>query len=260
MTMRKILLSVLMVFCVSFSLAQNVVKPMSPPRLINDFAGIIDPRAKSILEDSLVAFDKATSTQIAVVTVNDLDGYSPSDYALEILRQWGVGKKDKNNGVVILVKPRNKNGRGEVYIAVGLGLEGVLNDSKATRIIDRVMLADLKKGDYSEAVVKGATAVMGVVRGEFSADGVDEDVDAMISGIISFLAFIFIAIMLSRASKNQQKGDDENGGSGGSSGGFFPPIILGGFGGGRSSGSFGDGGFGGFGGGFGGGGGGGRSF
>lgn len=257
MNFKRIITTLVVVLGVGFAVGQNIPKPMSPPVLVNDFTGIIDARTRAVLEDSLVNFDKATSTQIAVVTVNDLDGYAPADYALEILRQWGVGRKDKNNGVVILVKPRNANGRGEVYISVGLGLEGVLNDAKAGRLIDVAMMPSLKDGNYSEAIYKGALAVMGTVRGEFDADSVADDVASGVSIVIGLLFFIMFVVVLSKQSKKGGN-DDETNGSG--SGGFFPPIIIGGFGGGRSSGGFGGGGFGGFGGGFGGGGGGGRSF
>lgn len=251
--------------------AQNIPQPMSPPRLVNDYAGLFSGAQKQQLEDSLVAFDRATSTQIAVVTVNDLDGYAASEYATRILEKWGVGRKDKDNGVVMLVKPRNEYGGGEVFIAVGYGLEGALPDVTAGRIIDNEMMPYLRlpSPDYFAAVAAGTAAVRAAVRGEYTASAKPGGGDAIdwITGLLSVGVMVFIIVLLNRSYKGG--GDnDKNNGSGGGSGGrrnyrrggvFFPPIIggLGGMGGGRGGGF---GGFGGFGGGMGGGGGAGRSF
>lgn len=248
--------------------AQPIPQPMSPPRLVNDYAGLFSGAQRQALEDSLVAFDRATSTQVAVVTVNDLDGYPVSEYATRILEKWGVGQKDKDNGVVMLVKPRNDHGGGEVFIAVGYGLEGALPDITAGRIIDNEMMPYLREGDYYRAVAAGTAAVRAAVRGEYTSSRKDKGADAFdwIGGLFSLGVIIFIFIILSKSYKGG--GDDDNDNSGGGSGGrrnyrrgpiIFPPII-GGFGGGRGGGGFGGGGFGGFGGGMGGGGGAGRSF
>lgn len=249
--------------------AQSIPQPMSPPRLVNDYAHLFSGAQQQVLEDSLVAFDRATSTQVAVVTVTDLDGYPASEYATRILERWGVGSKEHDNGVVMLVKPRNRYGGGEVFIAVGYGLEGALPDITAGRIIDNEMMPYLQGGDpdYYRAVAAGTAAVRAAVRGEYKAKEKGEGYDAFdwIGGLFSLGVLIFIFIILSKSYKGG--GDDDNDGSGGGTDDrrryrrgpiFFPPII-GGFGGGRGGG-FGGGGFGGFGGGMGGGGGAGRSF
>jgi len=235
--------------------AQNIPEPMIPARLVNDFAGILVGDGAEALEDSLVNFSKTTSTQIAVVTVKDLDGYAPSDYALAILRKWGVGMKERNNGIVLLLKPRNENGRGEVYISVGGGLEGVLNDAKAGRVIDTYMIEDLRNGNYLQAVIHGTEALRAIVRGEFTADyayhNQEDDIGPVIGLFIILLLVIIVIVAISK------KGGNNNGGSRRIG---MPPIF---FGGGNSFGGFGGGsrgGFGGFGGGTGFGGGAGRSF
>lgn len=244
---------------------------MSPPRLVNDYAHLFSGPQWQALEDSLVAFDRATSTQIAVVTVNDLDGYAASEYATRILEKWGVGSKEHDNGVVMLVKPRNQYGGGDVFIAVGYGLEGALPDITAGRIIDNEMMPYLREGDYFRAVASGTAAIRAAVRGEYKATGKEKggDIIDWITGLLSMGVIIFIIIILNKSYKGG--GDNDDDGSGGGSGGrrnyrrgavLFPPIIggFGGMGGGRSGGGFGGGGFGGFGGGMGGGGGAGRSF
>lgn len=250
--------------------AQPVPQPMSPPRLVNDYAHLFSGPQQQALEDSLVAFDRATSTQIAVVTVNDLEGYPAAEYATRILEQWGVGSREHNNGVVMLVKPRNQYGKGEVFIAVGYGLEGALPDITAGRIIDYEMLPGLREGDYYGAVAAGTAAVRAAVRGEYTAEPKTTQADPFdwIGGLFSLGVIIYIVYLLN---KSYRGGGDDTDGPGGGSGGrrsyrqgpiLFPPMF-GGFGGGRSGGfggGFGGGGFGGFGGGTGGGGGAGRSF
>ena len=250
-----LLAGVLAVSGASVAPAQPIPQPMSPPRLVNDYAHLFSGEQQQALEDSLVAFDRATSTQIAVVTVNDLEGYAAAEYATRILEQWGVGSKEHDNGVVMLLKPRNRYGSGEVFIAVGYGLEGALPDITAGRIIDGEMMPYLREGDYYRAVAAGTAAVRAAVRGEYKADGNRKGTDAFdwISGLFSVGVIVFIFFLLNKSYKGNGE-DDDYGGPGGGPGErrhyrrgpiIFPPII---------------GGFGGFGGGMGGGGGAGRSF
>lgn len=248
--------------------SQTIPTPMSPARLVNDYAGLFNTEQRSVLEDSLVAYDRATSTQIAVVTVGDLDGADAAIYATKLLTEWGVGRKGKDNGVVLLIKPRNQYGGGEVFIATGYGVEGALPDITAGQIIDRQMMPSLARGDYYTATERGTAAIRDALVGEYSAtsDQGPEKVD-WFGGIFSLMVMIFIFIAISKSYKNRGD-DDSDGEQGGGSGRnfrrgviMFPPILGGGFGGGgHGSGGFGGGGFGGFGGGMGGGGGAGRSF
>lgn len=252
------------------AVAQTIPVKPSPPRLVNDLAGLFTAAQVRQLEDSLVAFDRATSTQIAVVTVKSLDGASVADFALKILRDWGVGQAGKDNGAVMLLKPRNDEGRGEVYITVGYGLEGALPDSRTGRMIDNEMMPYLAKGDFFTAAERGTAAMMAATRGEYTAQEKAAQGDDQMSSIISivmFIVFMVIVVAASRNKNNHDDQDDESNNSGGGGGrSLLPPIFwgLGGMGGGRSGGGFGGGsgggGFGGFGGGFGGGGGAGRSF
>ena len=262
--MKKILLSILLVLSCNLAVAQ-IPQPMSPARLVNDFAGIFSASQTNQLETELRGFEKKTSNQIAVVTVNDLNGNAAADFALEILRQWGVGQKGKDNGVVILLKPRNENGAGAVYIAAGYGLEGALPDSRLGRIIDNYMMPQLKKGDFFGAATQGVLAVEKFISGEFTADDEKPKGKASWSSIFVGLMVVFYVIIGAfRKNKGHWDDDDDNNGTGTGSrrGGLLSAIILGSMLGGGSSGGggFGGGGFGGFGGGFGGGGGAGRSF
>ena len=151
--------------------ALNLPEPMKPARLVNDFADIFTPSQRQTLERRLVAFADSTSTQIAVVSVNDLDGAAISDYAARLFDKWGIGGgADKNNGILILIKPKTLSSRGEVFISTGYGLEGAVPDALAGRIVDYDLLPHFRQGDYFGGVNQAVSTLMGLTRGEFTAD------------------------------------------------------------------------------------------
>nr|MBP7029348.1 TPM domain-containing protein [Bacteroidales bacterium] len=86
--------------------AQTLVPRPDPPRLVNDLAGVLSSGEVKALEDKLVAFNDSTSNQIAILIVNDLQGYDRSEFAFRVANDWGIGQGDLNNGVLVLVKPK----------------------------------------------------------------------------------------------------------------------------------------------------------
>ena len=133
--------SVLIFFiCItSFLQAQDLPEPMRPKRIVNDFTQLFSPQQQQALEQKLRNFNDTSSTQIAIVTVPTLQGYAPSDYAQRLAEKWGVGQKGKDNGVLLLIKPKSRTEEGQVAIAVGYGLEGVirmpsLRESSGTKL------------------------------------------------------------------------------------------------------------------------------
>lgn len=229
--------------------ADAIPKCPQPQRLVNDFAGLFTSSQKADLEEMLVAFDDSTSNQIAVVTVKDLEGYDVSEYAVRIGLEWKVGSEKFDNGVVILVKPKIGNSYGEVFIAVGYGLEGAVPDAYARRIVDDIMIPYFRDGDYYGGVEAACGQIMRLASGEISEPRSDEDegIAWVIAGVF-ILSIIVILIIIAAAA------GDGKGGPGAGSGGSGRPIIIMGPGSGRRGGGFGGGSFGGgsFGGGFGG--------
>jgi uncharacterized protein len=145
------LISLGILFCLIASnkaFSQDIPEKPVPPRLVTDFAQTLNQQEINALERKLVAFNDSTSTQIAIVIVPTLDGYEKSDYAQRLGEKWGIGQKGRDNGVLILVKPKTPDSGGEVFIAPGYGLEGVLPDIIAAEIIDYEMLPSLREGDY----------------------------------------------------------------------------------------------------------------
>jgi uncharacterized protein len=127
----KFLLVPVLLFVSLLTLAQNIPARPNPPKLVNDFAGVLSPGEAQQLEQQLVAYDDSTSNQIAIVLVKTLNDYPIEEYALKIFRDWGVGNKKTNNGVVIVAAIDDR----KIRIEVGYGLEGAIPDITANHII-----------------------------------------------------------------------------------------------------------------------------
>ena len=224
------------------TLKAQLPSPPNPPRLVNDYTGTLTAHQVSVLEHKLVAYNDSTSTQILVLLVNDLQGYSIEQYATEIGHSWGVGQKGKNNGVVILVKPKKGNEQGRVNISPGYGMEQYVTDATAKRIIERAF----KEDDYYTGIDNAVNVIIDLCSGKFTQDEYGEEEGSALLGFLFILAIILLVIYLKR---NQTY-------SSGGARSIWIPMGGGGFGGGSfGGGSGGGGGFSGFGGGgFGGGG------
>ena len=233
-----------------------------PPRLVNDFAGILTAQQAMQLENKLDAFSRKSSTQIAIVIVKDLYGYEKGDYTFKLAEKWGIGQKGKNNGILIMVKPKSDNGEtGKVFIAVGYGLEGAVPDITARKtIISAEMLPSFKQNDYYTGLENATNVLMSLTAGEFTADQYDQQLNKkpLLPGFALILV-VFLVLIL--ANRNRYRTMGSNGGGGSLLGSLWLLSMLGGRGGGGGSwndfsgGGGSSGGFGGFGGGsFGGGG------
>ena len=248
------LTTVALLLCVTAlaAMAQVPERP-NPPRLVNDFAGILGDC--QWLEDSLERIAMETSNQICVVTMNDFGGYDKAWMAYSIGEKWGVGKKGNNNGVVILIKPKTEDSKGEAFIAPGYGLEGAITDATSTRIVNQEMIPYFKDNDYLGGVWAGAKVVRDLATGEFNEEDYaqqDGD-DALLALILFIFIFAFFMFLAHKSNQNNNGGGHRNNGDTGHDWGRGGSSWSGG-GGGWSGG----GGWGGFGGGsFGGGGGGG---
>lgn len=220
----------------------------NPPRLVNDFVGILQPQEREQLERKLTDYNDSASTQVTIVIVKTTEPYPIGDYAFQIGRKWGVGQKGKNNGLVLCWATQTR----KVFIATGYGLEGAIPDAIAKRIVSEIIVPAFKQEQYYAGLDAATTEIIRRARGEYKAEPTAGDDD---NGWIIWLilGFIILAIIFR----------NRGGGSSSGRGGEFMPVFFpttfsgwgssagGGFGGGGNSG----GGFGGFGGGsFGGGG------
>jgi len=230
--------------------AQNIPARPDPPRLVNDFAGVLSAQQKATLEARLVAYDDSTSTQVVIVTVKTLHEQPIEEFSLKILRDWGIGNKKTNNGLLIVAAIEDR----QVRIETGYGLEGAIPDITANQIITNDIAPAFRGGDYYTGLDNAVTSVIAAAAGEYKAPA-GYHADGQGKGFPIGLVLLLIIVLLIIARRG-------GGGGGGfmSRRGFGPVIFPGSFGGfgGRGGGGWsggGGGGFGGFGGGSGGGGG-----
>ncbi len=257
----KTIFYILLIFWSLPVLSDDFPARPSPPRLVNDYTGFLSNNEQAGLEQKLVNFDRETSTQIAVVIIEDLKGYDKADYAVQLGRKWGIGHEGKNNGILILIKPKTATSRGEVFIAPGYGLEGVVPDAIAKRIVDNELLPSFRSGNYFEGINKAVNTLMDLTRGEYSAEEYAQQTKNVNPGMIVYvLFFVFIilfsiigrarrarqysvghnipfwmALMMMSGSRNSHRGSFGNFSSGG---GGFGGFGGGSFGGGGAGGSW----------------------
>ena len=163
-----IILLVLLAFMPA-ALSQSEWTPKKSNRLVNDYSGMLSQEQQNTLEQRLVAFNDSTSNQIVIVITPTLQGDASWAVATRIGQTWGVGQKDFNNGLVILIKSKTEEEpSGDVAIATGYGVEGALPDAFCKRIIDDYMVEPLGKGDYYTALTEALDIIEPVLRGEYS--------------------------------------------------------------------------------------------
>ena len=231
------------------TLKAQLPSPPNPPRLVNDYTGTLSSSQISTLEHKLVAYNDSTSTQILVLLVDDLQGYSVEQYATEIGHSWGVGQKGKNNGAVILVKPKKGSEKGQVNISPGYGMEEFVTDATAKRIIEKEMIPSFKEDDYYTGIDNAVNVIMDLCSGKFTQDEYTNGGEGIpIWLILIFMIALILIFRSSNGNQNYSGGGTRTiwipmGGGFGSSGGFGGGG--GSFGGGGGFGGFGGGGFGG---------------
>ena len=249
-----LLLCLLIVLLFGIGLKAQLPSPPNPPRLVNDYTGTLSDSQIATLEHKLVAYDDSTSTQILVLLVDDLQGYSVEQYATEIGHSWGVGQQGKNNGAIILVKPKKDTESGQVNISPGYGMEQYVTDATAKLIIEREMIPAFREGDYYTGIDNAVNTIMGLCSGKFTQDEYT-DGDGIPGWLILLflIAIIIIFIKFSNGGGQNYSGGGSRtiwipmgggfggssfGGGGGFSGGGFGGFGGGGFGGGGASGSW----------------------
>jgi uncharacterized protein len=186
--LNLLLLPVLLLSLFSSSVfAQTFPKPTG---YVNDFAELYSERFERALEQELEAVEASTSAEIAVVTVKDLQETSIDDYAVRLFENWKIGKDKKDNGVLMLIAEKEREAR----IEVGYGLEGVITDARAGRIIRDTMIPAFKAGDYERGTQDAVTVLKKYIRGEaVPEEKAPSDQDW--SGWFDFIPFLFFGVV-----------------------------------------------------------------
>jgi len=151
-----------MALCIALALIANAALALTFPPLtgrIVDQANIISQQARDALEPKLVDLEQKSGIQLVVATVNSLEGQEIEPYANELFRFWKLGEKTKNNGVLLLVAPKERR----VRIEVGYGLEGTLTDALSAVIIANAITPRFKAGDFSGGITRGVDDIVTVL-------------------------------------------------------------------------------------------------
>jgi uncharacterized protein len=225
------------------------VIPPKPAGYFNDYAGVVSKEAAHRFNEQLAQFERESSDQVVVAVFPKMQSESDiADYTQRVAQAWGVGQKERRNGVVLFVFIQDR----KMFIQVGYGLEGALPDATAFDITEYHIKPLFRSGNYEAGLATGIDLICKAIRGEYKGSGktvADQRRGHGAFGLLPFLFFIVVLIILSRMLR-RIGGYGYSSGRGGPI--FFP---IGGGGGSSSGGGGGDfGGFSGGGGSFGGGG------
>jgi len=158
---RFVLAFLLTVFLGSAAAQAELSFPALTGRVVDD-AGILSDAAKNKLTAYLAEHEQQTGHQVVVVTLKDTGGTDIADYGYQLGRHWGIGRKDKDDGALIMVAPNSHQTR----IEVGYGLEGDLTDAQSKLIIENVMLPHFRQGDYDGGLMDGTVNVLRTIGGK----------------------------------------------------------------------------------------------
>ena len=149
-------------------LAPNVlaIVPQSERFYVNDVADVLSSETEDYIYENSLKLDEATGAQIVVVAIKSLEGRSIEEYSTELFRSYGIGDKEKNNGLLFLFSLEDRQSR----IEVGYGLEGALPDGKTGRIQDEYIIPYFRNNNFDEGVRNGYQALFQVVAEEYDYD------------------------------------------------------------------------------------------
>lgn len=155
---------ILACLCTSLLFMGNAATALDFPLLtgrVVDGANILSPGAEQKIEQALRNYEQSTSIQVVVVTTPSLQGLTIEDYGVQLGRHWQIGQKDKNNGLLLIVAPNER----EVRIEVGYGLEGDMTDALAKEIITSIILPHFRENHMEEGILRGTEAILNVLAG-----------------------------------------------------------------------------------------------
>ena len=171
---------------------QKIASQLNFPALtgkVVDQAGVLSQAVKDELEAMLATHENNTTNQVVVVTLKTLGGVDISGYSLELGRYWGVGQKDKNNGVLLVVSLNGK----QAHIEVGHGLEGTITEDFGETIIDNYIVPELTKGDVEGGIKIGAQKIVALLEGD---ENVKKDIEKLSEFPIEGYVMLFSALLI----------------------------------------------------------------
>lgn len=137
----------------------ELLNRLQPGGYVNDFAGLLTASQQSALAQMLSELERKTTSQIAVVTLRSLEGGEISDFSNRLFEKWGIGKKGKDNGVMVLVAIEDR----KAWIETGYGLEPILPDARAGRILDEAVIPAFRRNNYAAGLIAGVQVIASII-------------------------------------------------------------------------------------------------
>lgn len=259
MKISKLKISFFAIFLFSAPLWANFIIPEKPSdqtqTFVYDYIKLFTMPQHNEMAIKLKNYADETSSQIVVAVISSTQGEEIKFLAAQWLHNWGIGQKEKDNGILVLLAKDDRH----VAISTGYGVEHLLTDAMSRRVIERDMIPLFKENNYYEGIDKALDSIALILKGEFVADAQEQQADGIPAGLLIFLVVFFFVLMVILINLSKGGGGSGFGGGRRTGSDIANAIIFSNAGRSWGSGSFGSssGGFGGLGGGFGGGSGGG---
>jgi uncharacterized protein len=171
-----------------------------PTGFVDDYTNTLSAEQKSVLESKLATFEKETSNEVFVVIIQNLQGDTVENFANTLFNNWGIGKKDKNNGILFLISLDEHRMR----IEVGYGLEPYVTDAQAFQLIDKIAKPAFKGSDYYGGIYGVSDAIFGLIRGTYSVPSVDSNSNGGLDwDLVFFFGYIIIMFFGSFLAKSK---------------------------------------------------------
>jgi uncharacterized protein len=168
--------------------------PPQSKNIVTDYTNTLSASELQALEQKLTAFNDSTSSQVAIVMMASVGNYDIAEYAVQLYNKWGIGEKEKNNGVLILVAKEDR----KVWITTGYGMEGVFPDALAKRVVNNDILPDFKEGKYYEGLDAAVNSIMSIVKGEYTADTTKNKKEKVPWFGVLLALFVFFIVIISK--------------------------------------------------------------
>lgn len=178
------LLLLLAPLCLAFSVPPN-------DGYVTDVAGILTEQDRTQIAEMLKTFEAQTSNQVAILIVNTLNGEPIADVAVAVGRKWGVGTKEKSNGILLLIVYQDR----EIFLATGYGLEGAVPDLVTKGIIEQEIFPKFRDGDYAGGIRAGIASLQKHIGGEYTADRYQKGSSGGVGGFVGFLFFAGVILL-----------------------------------------------------------------
>lgn len=189
---RKLSITILFLFVLAIVLPVAVfayVNPGVPGGFVNDFTGVLNNEQKQQLEQKLSEFEKSTGDEISIAVIKSLNGDTVENFTVKLFEDWGIGKKDKDNGVLILVAVEDR----QMKIEVGYGLEGALTDAQSFWIINNEMAPAFRDNDFYGGLNAAADKIISAIGGEvIPEDKPASEASVNYFNVIAFIIFVFV--------------------------------------------------------------------